>query len=221
MLREPVDIERLVVGEHKRLTKDKTTLVLRRILGDGLVTSEGDTWLRHRKLISPIFQPSNVAGLGGIMVEVAERYASRIARGSQRELHADMTRLTADIVTSTLFASDLGENIEKVGPALETIVDHYGHGLSALFPQLERLPLPSNKRAFAALQSLDAILLDIVDRARKQNRLGSNLLSMLLAARDDAQKRQRRLCWFSRKSLHCNKALRFLSFAPRQHRSPP
>lgn len=188
MVREPVDIERLVVGEHKRLTKDKTTLVLRRILGEGLLTSDGDMWSRHRKLISPIFQPSNVAGLGDIMVDVTERHATRIKRESPRELHADMTRLTADIVTSALFASDLGENIEKVGPALETIVEHYGHGISALFPFLERLPLPSNKRAYAALQSLDAILLDIVSRARKQNRLGSNLLSMLLAARDDAGK---------------------------------
>ncbi len=188
MVREPVDIERLVVGEHKRLTKDRTTLTLRRILGEGLLTSHGDTWLRHRKLISPIFQPSNVAGLGDIMVDVTDRHASRIECGSPRELHADMTRLTADIVTSALFASDLGENIEKVSPAIETIVEHYGHGFGALFPWLDRLPLASNKRAFAALQSLDAILLDIVHRARQQNRLGSNLLSMLLAARDDAGK---------------------------------
>ena len=188
MVREPVDIERLVVGEHKRLTKDKTTLTLRRILGEGLLTSDGEMWQRHRKLISPIFHHSNVAALGDVMVDVTERHALRIERNSPRELHADMTRLTADIVTRALFASDLGENVDKVGPAIETIVEHYGHGIGALFPWLDRLPLASNKRAFAALQSLDGIILDIVQRARKQNRLGSNLLSMLLAARDDAGK---------------------------------
>jgi cytochrome P450 len=188
IVREPSDIERLVMGENKRLTKDKTTLMLRRILGDGLLTSDGETWQRHRKLISPIFQPSSVAGLGSIMVDVTERHARRIQCETPRELHADMTRLTADIVTSALFASDLGAQAAKVGPAIEMLIEYYGQGFGMLFPWFERLPLPSNKRAFTALESLDSILLDIVQRARKQNRLGSDLLSMLLAARDDAGK---------------------------------
>jgi len=187
MIREPVDIERLVMGEHKRLTKDKTTLMLRRILGEGLLTSEGDTWLRHRKLISPIFQPSSVAGLGSTMVDVTERHARRITCGTQRELHADMTQLTADIVTQTLFASDLGSEANKVGPAIQALIEYYGHGFLILFPGVDKLPLPSNRRAGAALASLDDILLGIVRRARARGfgGAGKDLLSMLLAARDD------------------------------------
>lgn len=186
VIRDPTDIERLVMGEHKRLTKDKTTLLLRKVLGDGLLTSEGEVWVRHRKLIAPIFQPSNVAKLGATMIDVAERYAQRTTAHTKRELHADMTKLTADIVTRTLFASDLGTESDRVGPALQMIVEHYGHGLTALVPALDKLALPSNKRAWAAVATLDEILQGIVDRARARGSSGTDLLSMLLAARDDA-----------------------------------
>lgn len=185
VVRDPMDIERLVMGEHKRLTKDKTTLVLRKVLGEGLLTSEGETWVRHRKLIAPIFQPANVAKLGGTMVDVTERHTQSIPVNTQRELHADMTKLTADIVTRTLFASDLGTESDRVGPALQVIVDHYGHGVSALIPGFEKLPLPSNKRARAALATLEEILIGIVNRGRQRGSSGTDLLSMLLAARDD------------------------------------
>jgi cytochrome P450 len=185
LLREPTDIERLVVGENKRLTKDRTTMDLRRIVGQGLVTSEGETWVRHRKLIAPIFHPSSVAALGGTMVDVTVRHAQRLGGGSSRELHADMTRLTADIVTSTLFASDLGDDVERVGPTIEMIVKYYGHGILSLFPFMEHLPLPANKRAKQAMSALDAMVFDIVRRSREKKQPGKDLLSMLLAARDD------------------------------------
>lgn len=186
VIRDPLDIERIVVGEHKRLTRDKTTLMLRRILGDGLLTTDGDVWLRHRKLISPIFQPAGVAELGAIMIDVAERRISRFECKKRRDLHVDMMQITADIVTHTLFSSDLGSDMEKVGPALECIVDHYGHGFTALIPGYDRLPLPANKRAKAALALLDAILMRLVRSARAQTGCRPDLLSRLLAARDDA-----------------------------------
>jgi cytochrome P450 len=186
LLREPVDIERLVVGEHKRLTKDAMTMKLRRVLGDGLLTTDGETWVRHRRLISPVFQPSSVAGLGRIMVDLTERHMQRIPHETQRELHADMTQLTLDIVTNALFASDIGPEAAKVGPAIHVLQEYYGSGVISLFEWVERLPLAANKRAHAALASLDEVLLGIIRRARERSTGGSDLLSMLLAARDDA-----------------------------------
>jgi len=95
LLFEPKTIEQVLLTQHSAFTKDRLTLDLRRVLGTGLLTSDGETWRRDRKLMAPFFQPSEVAAYGTVMTESAQSCVDRRA-----------TRAGADAMAQASLSSD-------------------------------------------------------------------------------------------------------------------
>src|SRR6185436_10561047 len=89
----------------------------KRLLGEGLLTSEGEFHLRQRRLAQPAFHRQRIAGYGATMVEYAERACGEWREGETRDIARDMMRLTLAIAGKTLFDADVESEADEIGAA--------------------------------------------------------------------------------------------------------
>lgn len=161
-------------------------------LGNGLLTSEGADWKRQRRMMAPIFQPRRLAGFAEIMTEYSAALADKLARlpaGQAVDMAEQMMLLTLDIIARTMFGADASTDVSAVGAAM----DRYQATVRPNIPDLLGLPRwvprPDAAEGQRALASMDAIINDLIqrrrDRAAAGGEVGSDLLGLLLAARDD------------------------------------
>jgi cytochrome P450 len=182
LLNHPDAIEEILRTASDHFIKDDFTRRLSIAVGNGLLTSEGDTWRRQRKLAQPAFHHHRVRAYGDAMVRHAARLASRYAPGETRDVHADMMRLTLDIVAETLFGADIGGVADEIGAAMETLSERFA-GAGVLVPLW--IPTPENRRVARALTRLDEIVYGLIRERRSSGTDRGDLLSMLLAATTD------------------------------------
>lgn len=187
LVSHPDVVEDILVTRNRLWQKDAYLhQTLRPVLGDGLLSSEGDFWRRQRRLAQPAFHRDRIAGYGEIMVQHAMRLAGRWRDGETRDVHKDMMRLTLEIVAETLFGTNVGDHAEEVGTALEGVLSVVTDPLEVFFPVLKRLPTLSRRRFDRSVVKLDSIMYGVIEQRRKGKEGETNdLLSMLLHARDD------------------------------------
>src|ERR1043165_2932421 len=113
----PADIESLLTTNAKSFRKAQSlrSPFFHRLVGNGLVTSEGDFWRRQRRLAQPAFHRQRISSYGDIMVQYANRAIDKWQHDEQRNLAKDMTRLTLEIVVKTLFNSDVSKDADHIG----------------------------------------------------------------------------------------------------------
>ncbi|MGH3936349.1 MAG: cytochrome P450 [Pseudonocardiaceae bacterium] len=163
-------------------------VLLSYVMGEGLVTSDGDLWTRQRKLIQPAFTKQRVAGYARLMTEATERMLHRWERKpGVFNVDADMMGLTLDIVGQTLFGLDITANGGRVGAAFTQVSEEFakllGHPLG---PVLIKLPfVPRVRRFNASMRTLDDVVTGIITDRRQSATDRGDLLSLLMAARDD------------------------------------
>jgi cytochrome P450 len=186
LVSHPDLVEDILVTRNRLWQKDRFMEVLRPILGEGLLTSEGDFWRRQRRLAQPAFHRDRIASYGEIMVEHAARLASKWQHGEVRDVHVDMMHLTLEIVAQTLFGANVGDHADDVGIALHSVLAVAADPLELFLPILKRLPTPQRRRFDSAVKKLDTIIYGVIEKRRASDAPeGNDLLSMLLHARDD------------------------------------
>lgn len=165
--------------------QDASYVELRALVGNGLLTSEGDTWRRQKRLVQPLFTHKRVAGYGDMMAAESQELVDRWAEaGGTVDLHAEMTRFSLRVVCRALFGSD----VEDIVPVLSRNVPYLSKRAfkRSLAPVSTPAgwPTPGNKRAAAARQEVYDIVDDLIERRRSHPSGGQDLLSLLLEAQD-------------------------------------
>ena len=181
----PAEIEEVFVDRAADFRKSFGTRMLIPLLGHGLLTAEGDEWLRHRRLASPAFHRDRVEGYGRTKAGYAQDSVESWSEGQTVDLHDEMTALTLRIVARTLFDNDVTARIEEVARIGTWIQDFYYLRFASLrFLIPTWVPTPGNRRLAAATRRLDDVVYGIV-RERRPGEDRGDLLSMLLLARDE------------------------------------
>lgn len=186
VLQRPEHIEYVLVTRHRHYIKDRFQLRILggRLLGNGLLTSEGDVWLRQRRLLQPAFHRQRLAAYGKVMAAQARRHFASWRDGEVRDVYADMMRLTLGIVIKCLFDLEMEGEEEAVGPALARVMEHFVKAQSLLFP--DWLPTPENLGYRAAVERLNAFVSGLIQRRREAGGdAGEDLLSLLLHVQDE------------------------------------
>lgn len=162
---------------------------LRSLLGRGLVTSEGDFWLRQRRLIQPAFHKQRLASFAQLMVrdaaELGERWERLAAKHQPVDIAKEMMRLTLRIVSETLLSRDLSGEADVVGNAITFAIHHVNSRITKLFDPPENFPTLDNVRYLRARAELDRVVMGVIEERRRSGQDTGDLLSMLLAVRDE------------------------------------
>ena len=197
LINNPDYIERVLVYDHRNFKKGKRLQAAKALLGEGLVTSEGDLHSRQRRLIQPIFHPRQIMAYGKIMTDYAIRLRDRWKNEDILDISQEMMQLTLGIICKSVLNYDVESEAKQIGKALTTTRNYSKRLQSPIGHVLDKIPiLPAPRGAREARKELDSLVYGLIsDRRRVQqeshddnnNNDGyDDLLSRLLQAQDSS-----------------------------------
>jgi cytochrome P450 len=184
---EPSAIEEVLVTAARSYVKGRGTQRLERLLGKGLLTSNGALHLRQRRLVQPAFHRERIAGYAAAMVRRAEAFADGVRAGETLDIDAAMGRLTLGIAAETLFGAQVDDQADAIGRALDEAMESFPISLTPIGELLDHLPwVPIVRRFLNARAQLDAIVYQLIEARRNDPAAAGrpDVLGMLLAAGD-------------------------------------
>src|SRR5215210_1548441 len=191
LINNPDYIEKVLIYDHRNFKKGKRLQAAKALLGEGLVTSEGDFHNRQRRLIQPIFHPRQIMGYGKIMTDYAIRLRDRWKNEDILDISQEMMQLTLGIICKSVLNYDVESEAKKVGKALTTTRNYSKRLQSPIGHVLDKIPiLPAPRGAREAKKELDSLVYGLISDRRRNQQEGSDnkrfddLLSRLLEAQD-------------------------------------
>jgi cytochrome P450 len=186
----PDGIEKILVKNQENFVKARDYRALRPILGNGLLTSEGEFWQSQRKLIQPAFRHENIVTYAQVMTQSTAAMLARWKPGELHDVHADMMDLTLEIVAKSLFGSDVSEDARGIARTMTVVMELFTTQANWAFVLPDRIPIPKSRRLRQSIKHLNDVVYKLIRDRRKapvgdDPTAGSDLLSNLLAVRDE------------------------------------
>ena len=190
VIRHPEHIrEVLVTNAHCYAKTHSAFIRLGRVLGQGLLNSDGEVWRRHRRMIQPTFHKERLHVYSHMMVQEATDMIERWRDGRQIDLGAELTRLTLRIVSRSLFSHEVGDDMGAITSAVTVLQDSFSQ--PDFLPRW--MPSPRRTKAQRALRSIDQVMYRLIASRRNGTRSdvvhehgeAADLLQRLIDARDE------------------------------------
>jgi cytochrome P450 len=187
-LNNPEYIREILVVQNDNFVKERTVQRSKMLLGEGMITSEGADHRLQRQVAQPAFHRQRIPEYAATMVREAMREHDLWRHGQQRDIALDMMRLTLNVVSETLFATDLRHEVNELADAINRIMGLYN--FLVMLPAAEWLVhvRPPGLAAFVrARKRIDAVVYRMID-ARRKNKVSADresLLDLMLAASPD------------------------------------
>jgi cytochrome P450 len=176
----------VLVGQADSFVKSQgLSLFARPLLGNGLLTSERDFHKKQRRMMAPLFVQKRIATYADVMADRARASAERMRGGATVEITSEVMRTTLEIVGKTLFDAEVGFEASAVGEALTESMEQMMRSLTSFVPIPPAVPTLGNLRARRAVSRLDRTVYRLIDARRRSGEDRGDLLSLLLAARDE------------------------------------
>ena len=185
LLNNPEHIKDVLVTHNRNFEKSRALKRTKIILGEGLLTNEGEPHIKQRRTIQPVFHHERIKSYGDVMAQYASRVGDGWKNGELLNIHKEMMKLTLFIVSKTIFDSDMESKSDEIGECLTDLVTLFPQMIFPYSEYLDNLPLPANRRFQIAKDKLDSIIYRLIEERRASPGEKSDLLSMLLEAQDE------------------------------------
>jgi cytochrome P450 len=188
LLNRPDLINQVLVLQQSKFHKSELTRkITGRMLGQGLLISEGDFWRRQRRLAQPAFHRGRVNEYGATMLEIAQAHIRDWRDGEERNMAEEMTALTLDITVRTLFGTTLPGEAQQVGRSMTFLMRYSLRRQRLPFRIPETWPTPDNRRANRELEFIASLVYRIISerRAEVNPDRRTDLLALLMGAMDE------------------------------------
>lgn len=185
MLNNPDMIKEVLVTKQANFRKAKGLQVARAVVGDGILTSEGKKHIRQRRLMQPAFHRDRIAGYGDAMVRQGVELMEDWKDGEMRDIHQDMMKVTLAIITETMFGKIIKEGADKIGHAIDVGLKYVSTKATSFIDIPLSVPTRSNREFVESSEVLDKTIYGLIEERRKSTDSHTDLLAMLLAARDE------------------------------------
>ena len=177
------------ISNHRNYRRSRNSDKLRRALGNGLLTNDGTSWLKQRRLMQPAFHRKRIAHFGDTMTDETQKllaaWQAEPTRGKPLDVSGEMMRLTLAIVSRTMFGTTVMQETEQLGPAVTELQEDTLRRQFVLVDLPEWVPLPKLRRAKEARKAIERVVTGIIESRRRSGvSEHEDLLSMLMNARD-------------------------------------
>lgn len=179
-------IEALLVKNHRYYHRDRAAFGLKRVMGNGILTSEDEFHLKQRRLVQPAFHKGRIEAYAATMSQYAELQSAMWKAGETTDISRDMMAVTLQVIARTMFGFDAAQDVDTVEHCMNRLLPHVDrYVVPGLGHVLDRLPLKSTREINDSIEKLDALIYRVIDEHRASGIDNGDLLTMLLNARYD------------------------------------